>query len=52
MAVLANTVRDPKRQPKPFTPADFIPKWDTPPAMPWQQMLANAQQWTRALNGR
>lgn len=35
-SVIANTSRDPKRQPKPFEPVDFMPYYEKPQPSPEQ----------------
>lgn len=44
-STIANAHRDPKKQKKPFTPSDFMPKVDTDkPSGDWQTMKAKFQQ--------
>lgn len=51
LAVIAKTIADVNRGKRaPFKLDDFVIEWDRQP-MTWQQMLANAQQWTSALGG-
>lgn len=36
-STVANTVRDAKKKPSPFKPADFMPEWNPKPQTPEQQ---------------
>jgi hypothetical protein len=51
MALLANLNRDAKHRPRPFTTADFMPKWGRPQAQSPAQMLAIASTITQAMGG-
>ena len=50
-AVLANTVRDTKRKPRPFVPDDFMPKQESRRQTP-KQILATVKILNAAFGGK
>ena len=50
-AVLANTVRDTKRKPRPFVPDDFMPKQESEQQTP-KQILATVKILNAAFGGK
>lgn len=49
-STVANTARDPKKQQRPFTPADFMPR-QTEQRDP-EELLRVVEQWNIALGGK
>jgi hypothetical protein len=52
-AVVANTARDQKARPQPFTATDFMPSWDRPEpeAKSWEDQLSFIEVINAALGG-
>lgn len=51
MALLANTVRDPKSRAQSYTPADFLIKWGPAKPQSWQDMKLIAKALTAQYGG-
>lgn len=56
-STVANVNRDPAKRSEPFSPLDFMPKWDevTEPEKPrqtWEQQLAMAEALNAAFGGQ
>lgn len=49
-AVIANTNRDPKKRPRPFTPSDFMPEFGKPQETgPRRKPLTDPEEWTKVI---
>ena len=52
-AAVANTARDPKKRKKPFTPADFMPRFERKrERQSWEEQLRMVEMFNVALGGR
>lgn len=53
-ATIANANRNPKKRPRPFTPADFMPKVNQRPqkVQSWQEQLKIVEMLNAAFGGR
>jgi hypothetical protein len=51
MALIANTNRNPKRRARPYSSADFLPRWARPEPQSPAQMIATAKAIARAGGG-
>lgn len=51
-SVIANANRDPKRRRKPYTPEDFIPKFDQEQRQTQEEQLAIVMGVTAAMGGK
>ena len=54
-AVIANTARDPKAHPRPFTIKEFLPRWAASSEereMDWEALKRRAMLITRLMGGR
>lgn len=53
-SVIANSNRNPKKRPRPFTPGDFMPKLDRRPkkTQSWEEQLKIVEQLNAAFGGK
>lgn len=51
-STVANTARDPKKRARPWTPRDFMPRFDQPAEQDWQEQLAIVEMLNAAFGGR
>lgn len=52
-SVVANSSRNPKKKPKPFSPGDFMPKFERPKKVQtWEEQLAIVVELNQALGGQ